>query len=98
MEPVGVPTPVHIESKSVYRSDTWRCPGCGTPTVDAIKHVRDCDRVDGTGKPLQRYCHDPRHDTPCPLPCYACEQECDVTLSVQRIALSTTTTEAHNHA
>ncbi len=22
-------------------------------------------------------CQDPRHETPCPLPCEACEQECD---------------------
>lgn len=26
---------------------------------------------------LKEYCHDPRHHTPCPQPCEACEEECD---------------------
>lgn len=25
----------------------------------------------------QLYCHDTRHDTPCPLPCIACMEDCD---------------------
>lgn len=25
----------------------------------------------------QMYCVDERHGTPCPLPCRACEEECD---------------------
>lgn len=24
------------------------------------------------------YCHDPRHEEPCPLPCAACDEECAV--------------------
>ena len=24
------------------------------------------------------YCHDARHETPCPLPCTACLDECDL--------------------
>jgi hypothetical protein len=24
----------------------------------------------------QKHCHHPRHGTPCPLPCAACEDEC----------------------
>lgn len=27
--------------------------------------------------PKQEYCHDERHETPCPLPCTACEMECN---------------------
>jgi hypothetical protein len=30
-------------------------------------------RVEGAGK----FCHDPRHEKPCPLPCEACKEECD---------------------
>ena len=25
----------------------------------------------------QYYCHDEKHGTPCPLPCPACEEECN---------------------
>lgn len=25
----------------------------------------------------RKFCHDPRHEKPCPLPCEACKEECD---------------------
>jgi hypothetical protein len=25
----------------------------------------------------EKFCNDPRHDTPCRLPCKACEEECE---------------------
>ena len=34
------------------------------------------ERVD-TDKWAGMFCHDERHDEPCPLPCDACADECD---------------------
>lgn len=28
-------------------------------------------------KSRKMFCHDPRHATPCPLPCEACKEECN---------------------
>jgi len=30
-----------------------------------------------TDRETGMFCHDLRHETPCPLPCEACEEECD---------------------
>lgn len=32
-----------------------------------------------TKEPMKLLCFDSRHDNPCPLPCEACDEECDST-------------------
>ncbi|MEU1811063.1 hypothetical protein [Micromonospora aurantiaca (nom. illeg.)] len=52
------PTDAQITTLLRAGQDLWSCPGCGT-SIDAsqadliIDHVRDCDLVDGAGRPLR---------------------------------------------
>jgi hypothetical protein len=52
------------------------------PEATVVIQYRDNegDGVWTTNEPkgsVLMHCHDPRHDEPCPLPCAACEDECD---------------------
>lgn len=48
---------------------------------DSFCICRKCDFAgkvrDFKAKKAKKFCHDPRHEKPCPLPCEACEEECD---------------------
>jgi hypothetical protein len=53
------PTDAQITDLLRTAQHLWSCPGCGT-SIDAgqadlvTDHVRDCDRVDGAGRPVHR--------------------------------------------
>lgn len=63
----------------------YGCTGCGR--MDTFTDPCRCPEPDETetedndegGEQVATYCHDERHETPCPLPCAACEDECDST-------------------
>lgn len=46
--------------------------------IDKIQKMMGQHCVKVTGFGLVKYCNDPRHETPCKLPCRACEEECNL--------------------